>query len=519
VAARHQEFEGAAAVPLRVALKADVPAALVVALVALPLCLGIALASGAPLMAGLIAGVVGGLVVAPISGSALMVSGPAAGLTAVVLQATGTLGSFQAVTVAVALGGVLQILMGAVKAGVLARFIPSSVVEGMLAAIGLLLILKQIPHLLGSDSDPEGEMSFEQPDGENTFTKLLNMVQFMEPGALVAALTAGTLLLLWDHTALKRQRVVPGALAAVASGLAVNAVLGAWKPEWALGATHLVQIPLLADLAQSVAWPDLTVLTRGNVWKAGVTFTVVASLETLLSLEATDKMDPLRRRTPPDRELVAQGVGNLTSGLLGGLPITGVIVRSAANVNAGGLTHISAILHGFFLLLAVLAFPGLLNRIPLASLAAVLVLIGFKLTAPALWRAAWTRGREHFIPFAVTVVAILLTDLLVGIFVGLAVGVYFILREHAAAPGLIPLGPAGSVVQRFSLGQQATFLSRPSVERSLQALPHGSRVEIDARETRRIDPDVLALLRSFEDTARERHIDYRLIGVPSRPRH
>lgn len=501
-------------IPFAEALKSDIPSSIVVALVALPLCLGIALASGAPLIAGLIAGVVGGLLVAPLSGSNLMVSGPAAGLTAVMIQAIAKLGSFEAVTIAVALGGVLQLGLGLVKAGVVARYIPSAVIRGMLTAIGLLLILKQVPHLVGYDKDAEGDFDFQQADGKNTFTELFGLWRYFLPGPLIAGVSALALLLAWDKTPLKKQKIIPAALGAVVVGVSVSFLLKAMKPEWAIGAEHLVQIPALGTLVEQAKWPDFSALLRADVIKVAVTLAIVASLETLLSLEATDKLDPLNRYSPPDRELIAQGVGNTVSGLLGGLPITGVIVRSSANVNAGGRTKLSAIFHGILLLVSVLVIPGVLNTIPLSALAAVLIQTGFKLTPPKVWKHAWKTGREHFIPFAVTVFAILFSDLLVGICIGLCVGVFFILREHAQAPALVPVGPQDPNASRYQMVQQVTFLARSSVQQVLEQTPDGARIEIDASQTRRIDPDILELLHEFKPTAKERNIDYRLVGLP-----
>jgi MFS superfamily sulfate permease-like transporter len=501
-------------------LRQDGPASIVVFLVALPLCLGVALASGAPLIAGLIAGVIGGLLVAPISGSSLMVSGPAAGLTTIVFAAIERLGGFEPFLVALVLAGILQLGFGLLRFGFIAAFFPTAVIKGMLAAIGLILILKQIPHAVGYDADPEGDFAFRQPDSETTLSAFGELAGRVELGAVIIAVVGLVVLFLWDRPALRKLRLMPGPLVVVIAGIALNELFGRLAPGLQLADGHLVQLPgdgtprgLFAEL-QFPAWQ---VLTQPAVYVTAVTLALVASLETLLSLEATDKLDPLKRRSPASRELVAQGIGNLTAGLVGGIPLTGVIVRSAANIEAGARTRLSAVLHSIQLAAATLLVPGLLNRIPLAALAAVLLHVGWKLAHPLQLVRAWRVGRDQFIPFFVTIAAIMFTDLLVGVLIGLLTGTFFILREHAEAPGLTPIGPPGAVLRRYSLGPQATFLSRVRIANTLDALPAHARIEIDARDCRRIDPDVLQLLHDFAATARERDIDYRLVGVPPLP--
>jgi MFS superfamily sulfate permease-like transporter len=495
----------------------DVPASVVVFLVALPLCLGVALASGAPLVAGLIAGVIGGFVVAPLSGSQLMVSGPAAGLSTIVLASIQELGGFEPFLVALALAGLLQLAFGLLRFGFIAAYFPSSVIKGMLAAIGLILILKQLPHALGYDADPEGDMAFRQPDAETTLSAFGELLGRVEPGAVIISLLGLLLLALWERPALRRLRLLPGPLVAVGAGIVLNELFTHVAPGLALGASHLVQLPgdgtprgLVAEL-QLPAWEALR---QPAVYLTAVTLALVASLETLLSLEATDKIDPLKRKAPPNRELVAQGAGNLLAGLVGGIPLTGVIVRTAANVEAGGRTRLSSILHSAQLVAATLLTPWLLNRIPLAALAAVLLYVGWKLAHPLHLVRAWHVGRDQFVPFFVTIAAIVFTDLLTGVVVGLLTGTFFILREHAESPGLTPVSPPGAVLVRYSLGQQATFLSRVRIANTLEQLPPHARVEIDGRDCRRIDPDVLQLLHDFRRTAAERDIDYRLVAVP-----
>jgi len=497
-------------------LRADLPASLVVFLVALPLCLGVALASGAPLVAGLIAGIIGGFVVAPLSGSNLMVSGPAAGLTAVVLSAIAKLGSYEAFLVALALAGIMQLGFGLARAGFIAKYFPSSVIKGMLAAIGITLVLKQVPHAMGYDAEAMGLEQFQAVGDENTFTSIIHLAGRINPTAVVLSVVSLLILFLWDNPRFKGLKRVPGALVVVMLGTVANVILTRQWPVHALSGDELVQVPVggIRGFLMEVALPRWDAIVQPQVWVVALTVALVASLETLLSLEATDKLDPLKRHSSADRELRAQGIGNLLSGALGGLPLTGVIVRSAANVESGGRTRASAILHSVWLLLALLLIPRLLNLVPLAALAAILIHIGWKLAHPVHLLQAWHIGRDQFVPFTVTILAILLTDLLTGVIVGLLVGAFFILKEQADAPGLTVLSPPGAVLTRYALGQQATFLTKVRIEKTLNALTPGSRVEIDARDCRRIDPDVLQLLHDFRHTAAERDIDYRLVAVP-----
>ena len=497
-------------------LRADLPASLVVFLVALPLCLGVALASGGPLVAGLIAGIIGGLVVAPLSGSNLMVSGPAAGLTAVVLSAIGKLGSFDIFLTALVLAGAMQLGFGLARAGFIAKYFPSSVIKGMLAAIGITLVLKQIPHAMGYDAEAMGLEQFQAVGNENTFTTLTHLAGRINPTAVVMSACALLVLFLWDSPRLGALKRIPAALIVVVLGTVANEILVRRWPALQLAGDELVQVPLggVAGLLGQVSSPRWDALLQPKVWVVAITIALVASLETLLSLEATDKLDPLKRHSSADRELRAQGIGNLLSGLGGGLPLTGVIVRSAANVESGGRTRTSALLHSVWLLLALLLIPGVLNRVPLAALAAILIHVGWKLAHPVHLLQAWRIGRDQFAPFTVTILAILLTDLLTGVIAGLLVGGFFILKEQADAPGLTVLSPPGAVLTRYALGQQATFLTKVRIEKTLNELAPGSRIEIDARACRRIDPDVLQLLHDFRDTAAERGIDYRLVAVP-----
>jgi MFS superfamily sulfate permease-like transporter len=497
----------------------DLPASIVVVLVALPLCLGIALASGAPLSAGLLAGVIGGIVVGLLSDSQLMVSGPAAGLTAIVLAGVTALGSFPAFLTATIIGGLLQIVLSIIRAGVIGYYFPSAVIRGMLAGIGVILILKQLPHAVGYDADFEGDESFLQPDGSNTFSALSEALQQIQPGAALICILALFILVFWPKVpALKKLKLMPAPLVVVLTGVGLNALFGMLAPDWAIRSTHLVQLPVpetARDLLTFFIFPDLSALANPETWRLGVTIAIVASLESLLSLEATDKLDPYKRESDTNRELLAQGVGNTICGFVGGLPVTGVIVRSAANIDSGGRTRWSGITHGVLLLVAVLTIPALLNYIPLAALAAILLHTGYKLASPALWTSTYRLGWQQFTPFAVTVVAIVLTDLLIGIAVGMLVGLFFILSEYLRQPALSRVSPPDAVLQRYQLPDQATFLSKANIERTLDALPTGARIEIDGRQTKRFDHDVLEILHDFSKTAELRGIDYRLVGVPS----
>jgi SulP family sulfate permease len=510
---------------LAAAWRLDVPAAIVVFLVALPLCLGIALASGAPLFAGVISGIVGGVVVGVLSGSHLMVSGPAAGLTAIVVSALGTLGSYRAFLVAVVLGGAVQVLLAVLRAGIIGYYFPSNVIRGMLAAIGLTLVLKQLPHAVGYDADYEGDEAFLQANAENTFTAIQHAFQRIEPAAVVLSVVALVMLFVWHRTPLARVRLFPAPLAVVVLGVAGHWALSMIDPGLRLPPEHLVTLPMpgsLAEFGGLFTLPDWSALWRLDTWRVAFTLGIVASLETLLSLEATDRLDPYKREAPTDRELAAQGVGNMVAGFIGGLPITGVIVRSAANVDAGAQTKVSAVLHGVLLLVAVFTIPALLNLIPLASLAAILIYTGFKLAHPTVLRYMWAQGRTQFLPFAITVAAILLTDLLVGIVVGLTVGFFFILLDQLRYPCYTIVSPPGNVLTRVRLQEQVSFLNKASLARLLEDLAPGSRVEIDGTACRHIDHDVLEFISDFRQTARLKRIDLRTVGLslpPVSPSH
>ena len=505
-------------------LKYDVPSGLVVSLVALPLCLGIALAStGRPdlLFSGIIAGMIGGIIVGLMSGSSLGVAGPAAGLVVIVLNAIDSLGSFEAFLAAVVIAGAIQIVAGLLKAGIIGYYFPSSVIKGMLAAIGITLILKEIPHAFGYDADFMGDEAFNQKDGQNTFTELFNVVKYSSWGAIIISAISLALLVLFDRPFMKRMqlfRFLPGALFVVLIGVLLNFGFQAFIPGMALSGDHLVQLPVAGSLNEFFSFfksPDWTAFTKPNTYTVAVTLAVVASLETLLSVEATDKLDPYKRNTPTNRELIAQGVGNMTSGLIGGLPITQVIVRSSANVEAGGRTKLATVTHGVILLISALAIPTLLNHIPLASLAAILLLVGYKLSKVQLYRGMYKLGYEQFVPFAVTIIAILATDLLKGIAIGMVVAIYFILRKNYIHSYQYKREKEHSrEVITLILSEEVTFLNKGSIGASLDALPDNSKVIIDGSRSLNIDYDVLEIIQDFKKhSAPNRNITVETKGI------
>ncbi len=504
-------------------LKYDLPAGLVVFLVALPLCLGIALASGAPLFSGIIAGVIGGLVVGPLSGSMLSVSGPAAGLTVIVLGAIQSLGSYEAFLAAVVLAGAMQLVLGYARAGLIGYYFPSTVIKGMLAGIGVILILKQLPHALGYDESSMASVTFTEKN-ENSFTELWLAVRYLRPGALLLSLFSLGVLMWWDRPWFKNHpfmRYVPGPLVVVLGSTALHEMLLKWYPTWALTPNHLVNIPaLLGDGADyQLLSPDWSGITSPALWRAAATVAVVASLESLLSLEASDKIDPWKRVSPPNRELKAQGVGNILSGLLGGLPLTAVIVRSSANVTAGARTRISAIAHGLYMALFVLFAPHWLNHIPLAGLATILVVIGYKLSTYGLYRGMYQLGWTQFLPFLCTVVAIVFTDLLTGIGIGLVVALYFILRNNYSNAFTLSQqkDAAGKPVPDYQLdlSQEVSYLNKGAIARFLRELPNNSKLTINGSQSTYIDHDVLEVIEAFRQNAPMRNIELHLIGIPS----
>ncbi len=491
--------------PLHVPASAvkDATAGVVVFLVALPLCLGIALASGAPLFSGIISGIIGGIVVGAISGSHTSVSGPAAGLTAIVSAQITQLGAFETFLLAVIVAGVLQIVLGLLRAGALSAFFPSSVIKGLLAAIGVILILKQIPHILGHDSDPEGEMGFVQPDNETTFSEIGRLfLGEIHYGAVIVGLLSILLLVFWDKKQWLKKSPIPAPLVVVLLGVGLGAIFQRLGNPWLIESSHLVQVPVAthwSDFWGFLDYPALSQWTNPAVYYSGLIIALVASLETLLNLEAIDKIDPYQRRSPANRELVAQGVGNILCGAFGGIPVTSVIVRSSVNVISGGRSKRVTIIHGCLLWLCVVLLPTYLNLIPLASLAAILLVTGFKLASPGLMKQMFREGRYQFVPFIVTLVAIVLTDLMVGIGIGLAISLAFILNSNMRRPmRAIVEKHAGGEVVHIQLASQVSFLNRASLEDALFQAKPGTQLLLDGELSDYIDPDLLSLIRDFK---------------------
>lgn len=500
-------------------LKSDLPASVVVFFVALPLCLGIALASGAPLFSGLIAGIVGGIVVGGLSGSNIGVSGPAAGLAAIVLTAIGALGGYQNFLVAVVIGGVIQLIFGILKAGVIGYYFPSSVIKGMLTGIGIIIILKQIPHFFGYDPDPEGDWAFFQVDGENTFSEILNTVNNISPGASLIAIVGLAILILWDRVLTKKAKIfqlIQGPVVAVAIGI-IYYVLTADHEVLGISKEHLVSVPVPEDAASffgQFSFPNFSAISNPQVWVTGFTIALVASLETLLCVEATDKLDPHKNVTPTNRELLAQGTGNIISGMIGGLPITQVIVRSSANIQSGGRTKLSAIIHGFFLLFSIILIPTLLNMIPLSVLAAILFIVGYKLAKPALFKKMYDLGWKQSIPFFVTVIGIVFTDLLIGIGLGLGVGIVVILLKSYQNSHFLHIeeNKGGQDKVKMTLAEEVTFFNKGAILKELDNLPENTSLEIDVVKTKYLDNDIIEILEDFKTRAKDRNIHIKLIS-------
>ena len=498
----------------------DVPAGIVVFLVALPLCLGIALASGAPLFSGLIAGLVGGLVVSWLSGSQLSVSGPAAGLTVIVFNALQTLGSFQVFLLACVIAGILQLGLGFLKAGIIGSFFPSAVIKGMLAAIGLILIIKQIPHAVGYDSSFEGDESYMKETAESSFFELFDSLHAISPGAVVISVVGLLILLVWELPWFKRQallKLIPGPLITVVWGVCFNLFAMQFAPDWQVSPSHLVNLPVSehpSDFFDNLVFPDFSHLGNPQVYVVAVTIAIIASLETLLSLEATDKLDPLRRLAPTNRELKAQGMGNIISGLLGGLPITAVIVRSSANINAGGKTSLACFFHGVLLLISVLFFARYLNAIPLACLAAILLHTGYKLAKPAMFMDYFHKGMSQFLPFVITISAILMTDLLKGMAIGMVIGLFFVIRAnyHAAITMTMTKDKQGNHYQ-ITLNKDVSFLNKALLRKFILLVEENSNVTIDAQKAQFIDHDILETIGDFLASAPDSNISVEIIDL------
>lgn len=463
-----------------------------------------------------------------LSGSQIGVSGPAAGLAAIVLTAIGTLGGYENFLVAVVLGGIIQIVFGLLKAGVIAYYFPSSVIKGMLTGIGIIIILKQIPHFFGYDADPEGDFAFFQVDGENTFSGIISAINSISPGATVIAVVALSILILWDRVLSKKSKIfqlIQGPLVAVVLGIVYFAFTSG-DGTWGISDEHLVSVPVpdsLESFAGLFSFPNFSVITNSEIWITAFTIALVASLETLLCVEATDKLDPHKRVTPTNRELLAQGVGNSLSGLVGGLPITQVIVRSSANIQSGGRTKASAIIHGFFLLASVVLIPTLLNMIPLSVLAAILFVVGYKLAKPSLFKTMYNSGWKQFVPFVVTVIGIVFTDLLVGIGLGLGVGIVVILIKSYQNSHFLHIEDNSNGVHKIkmTLAEEVTFINKGAILKELDRLPENSYLELDVRKTRFLDNDIIEILEDFSAKAKNRNIDITIIserGIAENPK-
>lgn len=499
--------------------KSDFASGLVVFLVALPLCLGIALASGAPLFSGIISGVIGGIIVGYLSQSPLSVSGPAAGLTAIVLTAITDLGSFNAFLLAVLIAGIIQLILGFIKAGTISNYFPNNVIEGMLAGIGVIIILKQIPHAFGYDPDFEGDESFFQLDGQNTFSEIMNLFEYVQLGSIVVAVISLAVLILWNKVEfLKKIKLVPPALVAVIVSIAVNEFFKQSGSSLAILKEHLVNLPVpstIEEFKNILVTPDFKSITNPKVWIIGITIATVASIETLLCIEASDRMDAQKRYTDTNVELKAQGIGNILSALLGGLPMTSVVVRTTANYTAGAKSKMSSIIHGVLLLVSVLAIPSILNKIPLATLAAVLLLVGYKLANPKTIKYFWEKDKIYqFIPFIFTFVAVVTTDLLRGVALGMIINIIFILigNSKRAYNFKIEDYNDGDIIH-IDLAQEVSFLNKSAIKDTLNKIPANSKVVINASTTVYIAHDILDLIKEFKNIkAKDLNINVKLVG-------
>ena len=501
--------------------KHDFSSGLVVFLVALPLCLGIAMASGVPLFSGIIAGIVGGIIVGFLSNSHVSVTGPAAGLTAIVLTSVSTLGKFEFFLAAVIVAGLIQIVLGLIKAGTISNYFPNNVIEGMLAGIGVIIFLKQIPHAVGYDKDSEGDLDFVEKSGSNTITSFLDSFSNLHMGAIIVSVVSLCILLLWEkNPAFKKFKTVPGALVAVVSGILLNEIFKQTSETLTIQNSHLVNLPILQnimDFPTLFTFPDVSGFLSPAVWTVGATIAIVASIETLLCIEAGDRMDLHKRYTNPNKELKAQGIGNLLSGLIGGLPMTSVVVRTTANINAGARTKFSTIFHGLLLMVCVLAIPGILNKIPLASLAAILLLIGYKLAGIEKVKRFWSQGKYQFIPFISTIVAVVFTDLLKGVATGMIISFIFILRGNLKRAYYYRKESykSGEIIH-LDLAQEVSFLNKAAIKLTLSHLPDNSTVVINASDSEYIAHDVLDLIKEFKEIGGpERNISVELVGFKS----
>tara|TARA_B100000809_G_scaffold149298_1_gene146817 strand:+ start:28135 stop:29733 length:1599 start_codon:yes stop_codon:yes gene_type:complete len=497
-------------------IKSDLPASIVVFFVALPLCLGIALASGAPPFAGMISGIIGGILVGTISGSHIGVSGPAAGLAAIVMTAITTLGGYENFLVAVVLGGVIQIIFGIIKAGVIGYYFPSSVIKGMLVGIGIIIILKQIPHFFGYDKDPEGDFDFFQIDGSNTISEIFNSLNGINLGATIIGALALIIIIFWSSILSKKGKIftlIQGPFVAVIIGV-LYFVFTQGNEQFGISSEHLVNVPIPEDFNSFLGQfktPNFSAITNKDVWVTGFTIALVASLETLLCVEATDKIDPRKRVTPTNRELIAQGTGNIVSGLIGGLPITQVIVRSSANIQSGGQSKLSAILHGFLLLISVLVIPTILNMIPLAVLASILLVVGYKLANPSTFKTIYKLGWQQFIPFILTVLLVQY-NLLLGIGAGLAIGIIVVLYKSYLNSHFLHIKESDGKHHfiKMELAEEVTFFNKGAIMRELENIPHETYLEINLIKTRYLDNDIIEIFEDFLFKAKNRKINIKL---------
>ena len=503
-------------------LSADFSASIVVFLVALPLCLGVALGSGAPLFSGIIAGIIGGIVVGIFSGSSLSVSGPAAGLTVIVASAIIQLQVYEAFLLAVVIAGIFQLLFGYLKAGVIGDYVPNSVIKGMLAAIGLILILKQFPHLIGYDTDFEGDETFFQIDEKNTFSEMFSAINQITPTAIILGTISLLILIVWGTKKVQSIKIlsaIPGPLVVVLFGVGMHEYIKYYQPELQLETKHLVTLPIAENISSFFSFfrfPDTSFLNNLTVWTSALTLAIVASLETLLGIEAVDKIDPLKRITPADRELKAQGIGNIISGLIGGIPVTSVVVRSSANVTAGAKTKLATILHGMLLLICVMFIPSTLNKIPLCVLAAVLIFTGYKLVKLPLIKEFYKKGWDQFIPFIVTIIAILLTDLLKGIVIGIIVALFYLVRSNFRSAILVAHHENNYIIR---LRKDVSFLNKPIIKRQLELLPSNSYVIIDATRADFVDKDIIEEINNFMLNANTRNIHVEVKKSLRKPMH
>jgi len=495
-------------------LKYDLPAGIVVFLVSIPMSLGIALASGAPLFSGLISGIIGGLIAAPLSGSNLAISAASAGVSVLVLTAIKELG-FDNFLLAVVLAGILQFLLGSLKAGVIAHYFPSSVINGMLSGIGIILFLKQIPHALGYDRDYEGDLSFAQADHFSSFSELLNALNFTSPTAILIAILSLIILIVWEQpfiTASKQSHSYQGILFVVVLGIVGNQALVYFTPELALKNNHLVSLPVFEDingLLQQFHLPDFSQLNQPKIYLTALTLALVASLETLMCLEAVDKLDPYRRLTSTSRELKAQGIANIASGLIGGLPLTQVIVRSSVNIQAGAKTKAAAIIQAILMMLAIKFIPAWLNKIPLATLASVLIVVSYKLINPRIFKTMRQAGIYHFIPFCVTILGLVLTNLLIGIAIGLVTALFAILLENYKSASYFREAMIGNKII-FRLSEHVSFLNKANIKYTLDHVPKNSEVVIDGTRSKYIDYDVYEVIENFKQEAVLKNIELTL---------